>query len=101
MVPVRVGSGTRLKVLEAMAAGAPVLSTTVGVEGLAVRPGYDLLIADSAAAMADAAVGLQAGSPEWQRLAINARELVSSRYDWPIIGEKLRRLYAEQIGAAA
>jgi sugar transferase (PEP-CTERM/EpsH1 system associated) len=101
VAPVRVGSGTRLKVLEAMAAGAPVLSTTLGVEGLAVTPSYDVLIADSAAAMADTAVALQPNTPEWRSLAAKARELVRSRYDWPIIGETLRRLYAEQIDAAA
>ena len=48
VVPLRVGGGTRLKVLEAMAAGTPVISTTLGAEGLAVTPGKDILIADYA-----------------------------------------------------
>lgn len=100
VVPLRVGSGTRLKVLEAMAAGTPVISTTLGSEGLAVSDGAEIRLADSPTAMADAATSLQAGSAEWRKLAANARQLVKSRYDWPIIGEKLRRLYAEQFETA-
>jgi glycosyltransferase involved in cell wall biosynthesis len=100
VVPLRVGSGTRLKVLEAMAAGTPVISTTLGVEGLSVSDGAEFRLADSSSAMADAATSLQAGSAEWRKIAVNARQLVKSRYDWPIIGEKLRRLYAEQLETA-
>lgn len=100
VVPLRVGSGTRLKVLEAMAAGTPVISTTLGAEGLAVKDGENIFIADSPAAMADRLVSLQADSSEWQRLAANARALVTTRYDWSIIGDTLRRLYAEQLEVA-
>lgn len=100
VVPLRVGSGTRLKVLEAMAAGVPVISTTLGAEGLAVTPGEDVVIADSPEAMADCAVALDAGGPEWQRLVRNARVLMTTRYDWPIIGAKLKRVYAEQLEMA-
>lgn len=100
VVPLRVGSGTRLKVLEAMAAGTPVISTTLGAEGLAVRHGEHLLIADSPYAMADAVAGLEAGSAEWKSLAANAHRLVRSQYDWSTIGESLRRLYAEQLEGA-
>ena len=97
VVPLRVGGGTRLKVLEAMAAGTPVVSTTLGAEGLAVTPGQDILIADSAEAMADAVVALQAATPQWQQLVTNARRLVQTRYDWSVVGEILLRLYAEQV----
>ncbi len=97
VVPLRVGGGTRLKVLEAMAAGTPVVSTALGAEGLAVAPGQDILIADSAEAMADAVVALQAATPQWQQLVTNARRLVQTRYDWSVVGEILLRLYAEQV----
>ena len=73
VVPLRVGGGTRLKVLEAMAAGTPVVSTSLGAEGLAVTHGKDILIADTPHAMADAVVSMQAESPQWQELVANAR----------------------------
>lgn len=100
LVPLRVGSGTRLKVLEAMAAGTPVVSTTLGAEGLATKDGENIFIADSPVQMADRVAALKADSPEWQRVAANARVLVRTRYDWSIIGETLRRLYAEQLEVA-
>lgn len=99
VVPLRVGSGTRLKVLEAMAAGVPVIATTVGAEGLTVTSGENILIADSATNIANTVNSLEADSPEWRNLAQNGRELVASRYDWSIIGEKLRRFHAALLGA--
>ncbi len=98
VVPLRVGGGTRLKVLEAMAAGTPVISTTLGAEGLAVTDGKDILIADTPEATADTVASLQANSAAWQSLVANARNLVQAQYDWPVIGEVLLRLYAEQVG---
>jgi glycosyltransferase involved in cell wall biosynthesis len=95
VVPLRVGGGTRLKVLEAMAAGAPVVSTTLGAEGLAITPGKDILIADSPGAMADAITGLQTGSPLWQQLADNGKQLVRAKYDWAVVGETLWRLHCQ------
>jgi glycosyltransferase involved in cell wall biosynthesis len=99
VVPLRVGGGTRLKVLEAMAAGVPVISTTLGAEGLNVTAGKDILIADSPEAIADTAASLQAETPEWQNLVTNARNLVRAQYDWSLIGDVLLRLYAEQVQA--
>lgn len=94
VVPLRVGSGTRLKILEAFAAGVPVISTTLGAEGLEVRPGSDILIADTAAQMAEA-IGLLGGTPElWQRLASAGRELAARRYDWHVLGERLFGIHA-------
>jgi polysaccharide biosynthesis protein PslH len=100
-VPLRVGGGTRLKVLEAMAAGTPVISTTLGAEGLAVMAGKDILVADSPEAIADTVEALQADSPAWQSLITNARTLVQAQYDWSVIGEVLLRLYAEQVEMGA
>lgn len=97
VVPLRVGGGTRLKVLEAMAAGVPVVSTSLGAEGLPVTPGKHILIADTPQAMADAVLSLQPGSPQWQQMTLHARRLVKAEYDWPAIGEILWRVHTEQV----
>lgn len=101
VVPLRVGGGTRLKVLEAMAAGTPVVSTALGAEGLAVSHDRDILIADTPEAMADAVAALEPGSAVWQQLVSNARQLVRARYDWNVVGDVLLRLHREQVEANA
>ena len=101
VVPLRVGGGTRLKVLEAMAAGTPVISTTLGAEGLAITPGKDILIADSPEAIAEAVVSLQGGSPQWSEISANGRRLVRTRYDWSVVGEILWRLLTELVSSGA
>ncbi len=101
VVPLRVGGGTRLKVLEAMAAGTPVVSTTLGAEGLAVTHGKDILIADTPEAMAEAVVTMQPDSSQRQELVGNARRLVQTLYDWNVVGEILLRLHAEQVQMGA
>jgi sugar transferase (PEP-CTERM/EpsH1 system associated) len=100
VVPLRVGGGTRLKILESMAAGTPVISTTLGAEGLRVTQGEDLVLADAPAAMAEAVAGLHEDSPQWSRLSENGKRLALSRYDWSVIGEKLMRVYAEILGVS-
>lgn len=89
VVPLRSGGGTRLKILEAMALGTPVVSTHKGAEGLAVQGDEHLLLADSPAEMADAICRLFEDEALRSRLAHNARALVETRYDWSIIGEQL------------
>ncbi|MCL5256617.1 MAG: glycosyltransferase family 4 protein, partial [Chloroflexi bacterium] len=93
VVPLRAGSGTRLKILEAMALGRPVLSTTVGCEGLAVTPEADILIADTARGLAEQTIRLLTDLELGGRLAANARLLVESRYDWQVIGRTLLQVY--------
>lgn len=85
-VPLREGSGTRLKILEAMALGTPVVATTKGAEGLAVTDGQDILLADDPAAFADATVRLLTDDALHARIACRARATVAARYDWGAIG---------------
>jgi polysaccharide biosynthesis protein PslH len=91
IVPLRTGGGTRLKILEAMAAGVPVISTTLGAEGLAVCPGEDILIADREGDWIEA-LGSLSGD-RWSSLASSGRRLVESRYDWKVLGQALFETY--------
>ena len=95
IVPIRYGSGTRYKILEAMAAGVPVISTRLGAEGIEVKDGVHLLLADSKSEIA-AAVGRLLNSPGTRkRFSQAARALMFKAYDWPIIGAHLYGIHAE------
>jgi glycosyltransferase involved in cell wall biosynthesis len=88
-VPIRQGGGTRLKILEAMALGTPVISTSKGAEGLDARDGRDILIADSPETFARRIVDLLGSSELRAHIARGGRELVRSRYDAGIVGQQL------------
>jgi glycosyltransferase involved in cell wall biosynthesis len=81
LVPIRVGGGTRLKILEAMALGTPVVATSKGAEGLDAKHGEHLLIANSPEAFAEAVIRLLQEPGLRQRLADKAYQLVQERYD--------------------
>lgn len=89
VVPLRVGSGTRLKILEAMALGVPVVSTRKGAEGLNVHPGEDILIADTPAQMVETICQLFEDGERRARLAEAGRALVEREYDWGVITHHL------------
>lgn len=93
IVPLHVGSGTRLKILEAMAMGKPVVSTSIGAEGLDVRPGHDLEVADGVASFADTTVALLRDAERRAHLGINARRTVTQKYAWSVVADRLDRLY--------
>jgi polysaccharide biosynthesis protein PslH len=82
VVPLRIGSGTRLKIFEAMAMGKAVVSTALGAEGLPVKNGRDLLIADTPKEFACSVVSLLRDHREKTRLVSAARRLVEERYSW-------------------
>lgn len=86
VAPLRVGGGTRLKILEAFAAGLPVVATSKAVEGLEVENGVHALLVDDAAGLARAILALLDDENGRERLALAARGLVEERYDWRRIG---------------
>jgi glycosyltransferase involved in cell wall biosynthesis len=90
-VPLRFGGGTRLKILEALARGVPVVSTPVGCEGLDVEPGAELLVAPDPARFAAALDRVLADGELAGRLAAAGRRLVERAYDWRAIGDAFVR----------
>jgi len=92
-VPLRSGSGMRVKILEAFARGLPVVTTTLGYEGIEATPGEHLLVADDPAGFAEAVVRLATDELFARRLTRNARPLVKAKYDWRRVGEALDAAY--------
>jgi glycosyltransferase involved in cell wall biosynthesis len=93
VAPLRAGGGTRLKILEAMALGRVVVSTTVGAEGLRVDHDTHLALADDAPSLASAIVALLNDHERRDRLAGAARALVETEYEWDRIGASQLALY--------
>jgi glycosyltransferase involved in cell wall biosynthesis len=85
VAPLHVGSGTRLKVLEAMAAGRPVVGTTIGLAGLGLVDGAHAVVADDPTAMAEAIVGLLGDDGRAAQLAADGRALVLRSFAWDAI----------------
>jgi sugar transferase (PEP-CTERM/EpsH1 system associated) len=95
IVPLRIGGGTRLKVLEAMALGKAVVSTTLGAEGIDAQHERDILIADDATGLAHQIARVLSDDALAQRLGDRARSLVVQRYSWRSSVERLTNFYGE------
>lgn len=93
IVPLRMGSGTRLKILEAFAMKKPVISTTIGAEGLNLINGEHALIADKPEEFAEQVIRLLKDISLQKKLVTNSYELVKTIYDWDIIGKRLNTVY--------
>jgi sugar transferase (PEP-CTERM/EpsH1 system associated) len=93
IVPLRVGGGTRLKVLEALATGLPMVSTRLGAEGIELVDGEHALLADTPGAFAEAALRLLHDEALRQRLGRQARAFAEEHYDWRQIVPRLYPLY--------
>jgi glycosyltransferase involved in cell wall biosynthesis len=91
VVPLRAGSGTRLKIFEALAMGKAVVSTTLGAEGLAMEPGRQFVAADGSRAFADAVVALLRDDERRRRIAAAGRALVEARYSWAQVAQPFER----------
>jgi polysaccharide biosynthesis protein PslH len=98
IVPLRIGGGTRLKIFESMAAGTPVISTAVGAEGLEVRDGENILIADTPETFAGACLKLiENGGP----IAEAGRRLVVEKYSWDAASAQFEKILLENAKAGA
>jgi len=91
IVPLRIGGGTRLKIFEAMAMSKAVVSTTVGAEGLPVRSGENILLADTPDDFARSVISLLRDPRRRQQLGTAARGLVQDNYSWPKVAESFAR----------
>jgi glycosyltransferase involved in cell wall biosynthesis len=97
IAPLTRGSGTRLKILEYMAIGKPVVSTTIGAEGLEIADGKNILIADDWSGFADKIIDLLNDEKLAKKIGTNGRKLVEEKYDWKKIVEKQIRIYKELV----
>jgi polysaccharide biosynthesis protein PslH len=95
VVPLRTGAGTRLKILEAMAAGVPVISTPLGAEGLEVTDGENILLVDpnDTEGWIERVASVAESPALSEKLVAAGQHLVQTRYDWEILGAKLRTTY--------
>ena len=101
VAPHLTGAGTRTKLLEAMAAGLPIVTTRIGIEGIEASPNDEVVLADGRDTMIAAVLRLLADPTERRRLGTAARRLVEQRYDWPRCLAPLEHLHTELLAAGA
>jgi glycosyltransferase involved in cell wall biosynthesis len=94
-VPLRIGGGSRLKILEALAAGVPVVATHVGAEGLSLQPGRDITVVQGVADMAPALVRCLREPGPAREQAERGRRVVLEQYDWSVLAERLEQVWLD------
>ncbi|HLW88046.1 MAG TPA: glycosyltransferase [Terriglobales bacterium] len=97
VVPLRIGGGTRLKIFEAMSMGRAIVSTTIGAEGLPVRPDEHLVIADAPAQFAKRTLELLRDPERRRSMGVTARQLVVKNYGWGIAAKQFADILAEVV----
>jgi glycosyltransferase involved in cell wall biosynthesis len=95
VAPTRIGSGIRLKILEAMALQRPVVSTSVGCEGIEAEPETHLLVADDPAIFADSVIRLLEDKSLQTSMTRNAARLIEERYAWHTLAKQLSDTYED------
>ena len=93
VAPIRVGSGTKIKVLNAMAQGKPVVATTIAAEGIDVTPEENILIADDPGEFAEKVGYLLNHEHVAREIGTRARELIEKKYSWDVISDDIHRTY--------
>ena len=99
IVPLRIGGGTRIKIFEAMAMSKAIVSTSVGAEGLPVRAGENILLADTPDDFARAVLALLRDPNERTRLGRSARALVQEKYSWPRAAESFALILHDAVAS--
>ena len=97
IAPLRIGGGTRLKIVEAMALARPVVATSIGAEGIQAQPDRDLIVADAPRDFADAVLRMLDQPAEAAALGLRGRRLVEEAYSWDISAAQLEQLLEELI----
>ena len=93
VVPVRAGGGMRVRILEAFAYAMPVVTTTIGLEGINAEPEKDVLVADTMKDFADRVCDLLKDGSMQERLSVNGRRLAETKYDWQVVLDAMRPVY--------
>jgi glycosyltransferase involved in cell wall biosynthesis len=93
VIPVRAGGGMRVRILEAFARAVPVVTTTIGLEGIEARPGEDVMVADTPAVFAQMVVELLRDRSLQAQIANNGRRLAECCYDWQVVLQKMDQVY--------
>ena len=101
VAPIRIGSGTRTKILEAFAQGCPVVSTHLGAEGLGASDGIDICLADDPARFADALINLLRDPDRRRRMATAAHRFVHERYAEEVVAPRLQAIVRDAVRRAA
>ena len=96
VAPLRMGGGTRLKLLEAMAMGKAVVATRLGAEGFPVQDGREMVLADTPDEFATAVVGLLRSPERREALEQAGRRFVEERYDWSVIVPRVEAVYGDR-----
>ena len=93
IAPIRIGAGTKLKIVTAMAFGMPVVTTTIGIEGIEASEAKGVIVADTEKSFADAVINLLKDKKKREQLGKNARRFAEQEYSWDVISDELVALY--------
>jgi glycosyltransferase involved in cell wall biosynthesis len=96
VVPVRAGGGMRVRILEAFAYAMPVVTTTIGLEGIRAVPNHDVLVADDSDQFANVTVELMRNVSLQEKLASNGRKLAEEKYDWQVVLKSMETIYGQE-----
>jgi glycosyltransferase involved in cell wall biosynthesis len=98
VVPILIGGGTRLKIVEALAMGTPVVSTTMGAQGLDLKHGHDALIADTAPDFIKETIRILRDTDLREKIVREGEKTVTARLSWEGLSAQLREIYDKRFG---